>query len=1160
MAKIIYFKDPVDESQVVEIISKGTLNHALKELGIEKDPLCVTINGMTPDDVDVETILDDTDIVEIRRMVHGGGGDSGTKSTLATVVQIAAIVAVTMTGVGAVAALAIMVGAQVVAGALNKWAQDLANANGPNTDVQDASIQTNDFSVSSASNKARPLAPITVPIGSHRYAPDLHADVYKSRYGMDYDANISTPFTGDFLPGIFPTNGATAADNNWAVMPANYIAPNLPRYEIKIAPYGFTKKMGSLTPEENLSIITSVKALYQNPTTMNYLYGVVSAYRITESYPLVIYHNDPLDPYFGRYNLFFVLARVEQNFSTSDKYNYIANIFAGVRPPGSNTPLLQFFFDGPYSEPTYLLKSIPSSTKPLPDNMPWNDTVDDKYTKLGAFLLSVNGGSYMSPKTLSYPVQRQVYDYALSSTKGGVGYSTQVMNFGIGDLVISDRKIGSVKVNQFEENIASYSPIDKDNLDQSRRWYIPGISFPNVEANFYTFLKRAPDKALTNENSPTPLINPIDTDQHNFVFFRGEIGQNVFSFGIYGRVYSTSSGGFSNNTTRVQAQWKFSGDDVWREYSYPIFTITNNNTQPIYVKYVMGPLEIPVGESGRIESEFIEVRIRKAVLDSVDNSGSNSAALSVVDVSFYREMRFFSSSESRINIPMNLEGVYVTSLLSDTSQTNNYTALVEAKCWVYDFNSDTWVWTTSRNPAFWFLFFARGGFLNESANGQYSYPYSPTHGWVNYPGHPDSTDHIFGGGYKDEEIDVDKILEWAYLCEQWGLSIDMVIRDDTSVSDVLERIANVGRASVTYNVGVLSVVIEDPDQVPTSMFGMGNIKAGSFGVEYSVGDPVRKVVAQFTNRSTWLSDEVEALVPYSDSDVLKEIKITFDGITEKANAQREANILAARQFYQRRIYSWETDFQGRTVKRGDLVYLSHDSTQYGFSGRVMDFVVENGVVVGLRSGSIIDSSVKYITVMAPDESMETYECSFDGNMIVFDEPYDLEDASFYVNKKEENPLSRFPKSIPEDFVFIADIKATTGKIVRISEVQALAEGDFKFTAVDEDPAMWAYEFDNVIPPESMDDSILIARVYNVGSMDLGNGQVEIFWELDGAERVEIINLNTGLPITANGNYSFSGGSVVLDLIQGVKYDLELRPLAFGQPYKENRETLTVWPL
>ena len=57
MAKIVYFISPIDESKQREIISKGTIRFALKELGIENDPLCVTIKQLVPRKVDLNALL-----------------------------------------------------------------------------------------------------------------------------------------------------------------------------------------------------------------------------------------------------------------------------------------------------------------------------------------------------------------------------------------------------------------------------------------------------------------------------------------------------------------------------------------------------------------------------------------------------------------------------------------------------------------------------------------------------------------------------------------------------------------------------------------------------------------------------------------------------------------------------------------------------------------------------------------------------------------------------------------------------------------------------------------------------------------------------------------------------------------------------------------------
>ena len=112
----------------------------------------------------------------------------------------------------------------------------------------------------------------------------------------------------------------------------------------------------------------------------------------------------------------------------------------------------------------------------------------------------------------------------------------------------------------------------------------------------------------------------------------------------------------------------------------------------------------------------------------------------------------------------------------------------------YDFDLETWSWGHTRNPAIWFLYFARGGFYNYESMGTYAPPYSPTYGWQNYAGHPNNTSHIFGGGYTDDKLDMDKILEWAFFCEEYNLKIDLVLKDEESVADTLEKIANVGRA------------------------------------------------------------------------------------------------------------------------------------------------------------------------------------------------------------------------------------------------------------------------------------------------------------------------------------------------------------------------------
>lgn len=1160
MAQIIYFPNPLDETKVHTITSKGTLYYALKELGIEKEQLCVAINGMVPEEIDPSTyVLDDTDFVEIRREVHGGG-NAENKSTLATIVQIAGLVAASFFPP---AAAYILIGTSVAAGALNKWAMDLRAAAARGTQTEnDIDVASNNYSLNSASNEARPLRPIPIVMGSHRFAPDIHTDAFRNRYGSGYIVTRAAPYATTFYPGIIPSNGPEAPDNSWAVMQPNAAATNLPRYRMKIMPYGFTTKTTALTTAENAEIINKVVSGYVAPTLSAWTRTLVSPFPLNKSYSLVVYHDDPLDPYYGRFNTWFGIARQVEQFPAN--YAILSNLFAGTNPGGLGT---QYYFTTQTTN-EFLMWAYDDSFPyymPIGFNPGENNAI--MYGRYGAFLLAMNNGSYSaSAKTASYPAQMYLSDYSLTQVAEGVPFSTQLFNFGFGEMDITERKVGTTNITPDSVNTIQASSIDKTNLIPSERWAIPALNIPlrpkpdwGAPAFPIEVLNHEPKALINPDTVEIGIIPPNDLKPYNFVYFGGQRKMDSIHFGITGSIYQTGSTGITANTARLQLQWKWSSDPIWTDYTYPIITVSNNTTKQIYLSYELNSM-LTNPTPDRLENQYLEVRIRKVTLDQNDHTGNKICQLSISDITFYKSIDMaIAQGWNKQNAPFNIDGLMVTALVTDTSTTNKYSALVESKCFVYDFDTDTWSWAKTRNPAWWFLFFAKGGFYNFESMADLTYPYSPTYGWQNYPGHPNNTEQMFGGGYMLEELDMDKILEWGYFCDENDLVMDMIFKDEMNVSDVLEKIANLGRASVSYYGGKLSIVIEDPEQVPVCLFGMGNIIAGSFRVDYSVGDIPAKVIGKYVNRDSWETEQVEADVPFSDPENIKTFEINLDGITDTDLAQREVNILAARQYYQRRTYSWQTDVEGYLARRGDLISLAHDSTQYGYSGRIMDFVIESGVVTGIKTSAFVDESVSWIMIRYPNGTLETYECHFVNGVLVFDEPYAIEDASFYYNVNEENSSSDFANSHPEDFVFIADIKSTPGKRVRISQIEGSDDGTFTITAVDEDPAMWAYEFNDVIPSESFDDTVQVVEILDLKWVDMKDGKLRLMWNMTG-DFAQVINLNTGLPLEANGQYSFSNGDVVFELEAGGRYSLEVQPLVIGEAFRSKSQKVDVWLL
>lgn len=1174
MAKIIYFKSALDARDTTEINTEGiTIRAALVRLGIANFPLCVTINGETPDDVDLNYKIKPDDLIEIRSLLEGGG-NSETKSGIAVLVQIASI-ALSLYPPTAPFAAAILVGGQVISGIFSKWAMDLAGRTGQD-EKNDADISSNSYSLTNASNEARILAPLPIPMGVHRFAPDIHTDAFVAYYGEQFQLGESTPTSGNFYPGQISTNGGADVNNNWATMPPSYIdlepaIPNtftFPIYELKIAPYHFALPQGPLSPSENTRIINQVRDYF-----FDNLSSSISWTLSGEFSPLVVYHSDPADPYFGRYNLWYFIAR-QADLSHRvlfqppivDYVNMIGAIFSGANQTIQDY-ITSWPITGTVSNKNAIRISTLGSQYYYPSTIATADNQANVRSKNAAMLLAINNGNYASNKTDSFLVPFFVRQQGVTNfIKEGTLYSTQIFSYGIGDLEINSRRIGATEVDTSSMSLAKYSEGSHGQFPFIPLWQVPslngGLENPPVPvfATFYNDVLSIESKRLQNNNAPNTIISTGDEGQYNFSYFEGKENQSAVSFSIVGYLYSSAGGGFSSNTTMIQLQYKWSNGLNWQDNisnQFNVINLTNNKAGKITVNYWF---EMPWILGGMPKGVRMQVRVRKVTRDADDNENGKVCNLTLDNIRFIQTPGYsVSANLYRFNAPIIRDGLYMTALVTDSARTSKYSARVSAKCWVYNFDTETWVWQVNRNPAYWFLFFAYGGFLNSAAEGLLTYPYSPTWGWVNYPGHPDSTELIFGAGYNNDQIDLDRILEWALFCDEQELTIDMVFKDDVSVAETLDRIAGVGRASSTYYHGILSVIFEDPQAVPVTMFGMANIIAGSFSVDYSVGDQVGKVVGKYVDGETWDTREVEAAVPYTSADNLKIVEVNLEGIIDPDLAQRTVNLLAARQFFQRRTYSWQTDAEGYLAERGDLIYLSHDSTQYGHSGRIMAFVVDAGIVTRIKTAAILESSIGYVTVRGPDGTMFTYECSVDGSDLVFEEEYPIERAPFYISPEVDNADTDYLGSIPEDFIFIAGAKETPGKIVRIAEVRPDEQGIFQYTAVDEDPAMWAYEYDETIPSESFDDAEVALSVTNVRVEYPGEGLVKIFWENVNGEMVQIVNTTTNTPIESNGSFTFTGGVVTLELVKDQKYNLEIRPFAIGTPYKSVNYKVRVWP-
>ena len=317
---------------------------------------------------------------------------------------------------------------------------------------------------------------------------------------------------------------------------------------------------------------------------------------------------------------------------------------------------------------------------------------------------------------------------------------------------------------------------------------------------------------------------------------------------------------------------------------------------------------------GEFVSQFAWTQLRSYQADDADYSGQKRVAV-------------------RVRASGQLQGVLDT-----------FNADASARCEVW--TGTQWGYDETSNPAWWMLAVMRGG----KRAGR----------------------RAWGCGVADTRIDFDALKAFGAWCKAKKLSFDGVIDQRMNCVDLLNAIARAGRGSLSMANGKYGVVWDAPNQPIVQMFGLGNIKADSFEVKWvseKLGD---EIIVNFVNRDKgagYEPDSVRALVPGVVSPV-NPVTIEVFGIVDPDQIQGEVNLIAAAQYYRRRFCTFESDFEGQVVKRGDVVGLSHhlfaasQINAWGYSGRL---------VSGSASVLTLDSTVtmsatqtNYCAVRSPD--------------------------------------------------------------------------------------------------------------------------------------------------------------------------------------------------
>lgn len=627
--------------------------------------------------------------------------------------------------------------------------------------------------------------------------------------------------------------------------------------------------------------------------------------------------------------------------------------------------------------------------------------------------------------------------------KGEDQYLMQLFNFGLSNLDLSDFRIGNTPLSEYSDvtteesgadgaldlfpgNVDSLLGGQLENPDGGTHWITrtTSINATALAVDITASLYRAGDSGIESRSVEIEIQYRKVSDSA-WRPAEGLTRVEQFNAASRGYAYATTCTDFesiksvsvasrhSNSSCVLDTSYGITADGtcIWVNYgcratfnvegSTSIVTLTNDTRKPLRKTWYWP-----------VDSGQYEVRCRKVSTDESDVR--NTAVVSWAALRSYQPDAADYSGQKRYAMKIRASGQLL-------GRVDRLSALGKSRCEVW--NGTNWVADQiTSNPAWLYRWFANG--LCEGG------------------GVPGTGAPIFGAQLPDSRLDLDALKEWGSWCDANNLKANLVIDSRQSCSEVLNIIARCGRAAPTWTTGKLGVVWDQADQPVSAIYGMPNIAAGSFSVDYATEKLADEIVARFINPALdWSQDTVRVTVPGVTS-ASRPITVDLVGVTSVEQAAKEANLLAAAQHYRRRRYTWESDLEGMISSRGDVVTLSHDLTQWGTSGRLAA-----GTTTALtldREVEFTPSTQHYITIREPHGDW--------GNYRVQEE----DSATDQITLLDALPAAP-DDGQPIDWLYCFDPAATPGKQVKIVSIEPINENRVRLSAVDEDAGYYAAE-------------------------------------------------------------------------------------------------------
>lgn len=324
----------------------------------------------------------------------------------------------------------------------------------------------------------------------------------------------------------------------------------------------------------------------------------------------------------------------------------------------------------------------------------------------------------------------------------------------------------------------------------------------------------------------------------------------------------------------------------------------------------------------------------------------------------------------------------------------------------------------------------------------------------------------FGFGMSDEQIDIEGLKAFMLYCQANGYTYDKWITSSMSLQDFCQEVALAGMGEFSWTDGSRPTAVFVSNGQPISaVVNMANMLKASFSVDYALSNAADGIEYQYVDRDKNFETVTLRVAAPGITTSLNPARVTGDGVTTEAHAARMARYHLAQSLYQFKTINYAADIEHLDYRRLSVLSVSHDLTQWGFGGRVLNAKRVSGGAVQITLDEVVPPlATPYLGLRLPGDrdyrvfSVQALTAESDTLKLLGTWP-----AGVALPGEGDNPM---------DTLWCYDFKATPGYRVRVTGIEP--EHDLKgakVSCVPEGPEFWDYVINGTYAPAPSQSSL-----------------------------------------------------------------------------------------